>query len=176
MSSKSLMESRNRNPWLRRAIDIGLLLLVLGGVSHWQTRSMLDTDGSQKVPQIKVVSLNGELSELGGAGKRTLLYFWAPWCKVCAVSMGKLGSLQHSELNVVTVAMDYGDVSAVQTFIEQHKVTHPVLLGNEQVRHLFQIKGYPSYYLLDENGFIVGRSFGLSSGIGIKVKNWLAGL
>ena len=51
-----------------------------------------------------------------------------------------------------------------------HQLTFPVALGHEGVKKTFKIKGYPSYYVLDEQNTIVSRSMGYSSEIGLYLR------
>lgn len=165
-----------RNKWLRWAVELLLLMAVVWAISAWQSRNMLTSNGNLKVPEINLVSLEGGVTPITEKGKRTLLYFWAPWCRVCAISIGSLQNIDADTLNVVTVAMDYESVEAVENFVTNHEMQSPVLLGTQSLKSSLQIPGYPSYYLIDEEQNIVAKSFGLNTSVGIKVNNWLAQL
>lgn len=161
---------------LRWALEALIFLLIIYGLSRWQAREMLRSDGSEVVAPMTLVTLKGEVHPLFQKGERTLVYFWAPWCRVCALSIGSLQNVESEKLRVVTVAMDFDSTESVSEFVEEHRVTAPVLLGHQQLRELFQVQGYPSYYLLDEQGNVVARSIGLNTSIGIKLNDWLSRL
>lgn len=155
-------------------LQIAIILAVFVGVKSYQTRDMLETDGSVFIEPHNLVSLEGEVVQLPGDGKRKLVYFFAPWCSICEVSVGKLAALEQENLSVMTVALDYETVKDVESFVTNNNVNTQVLLGTENTKQLFRIKGYPSYYLLDENNKVVGKSFGLNNFIGIKISNLLS--
>lgn len=158
----------------RFILEIGVIVAIVAGISIWQTRNMLETDGSFSIPPINLVTVEGEVQPLYNPERRTLVYFWAPWCSVCAISIGSLDNVNSEELDIVTIAMDFDSIESVEAFVEKHEVTSKVLLGNEQMRNMFKIHGYPSYYLLDEDAQVVAKSFGLNTAIGIKLKDWLS--
>lgn len=159
---------------LRWTLEVALFLVIVYGISLWQARNMLDISGDTPVAQQNLVSLEGNVQPLYGRGKRTLVYFWAPWCTVCAISIDSLQNIEHKNLDVVTVAMDFESIETVTDFVSTHKVTAPVLLGNNQIRQQFKVQGYPSYYLLDEKGKVVARSIGLNTSFGIRLNDWLS--
>lgn len=159
---------------MRWALEALIFLLVIYGISRWQSREMLPSDGSEMVSPMTLVTLEGDTQSLFQPGQRTLVYFWAPWCRVCALSIGSLQNVENDKLRVVTVAMDFDSIEAVTEFVQNHQVTAPVMLGNQQLSKEFQIQGYPSYYLLDEQGSIVAKSIGLNTSIGIKLNDWLS--
>lgn len=153
----------------------GLLLAIVVAAFAWQGRNMLDTDGSVTVAPINLVNLEGNVSPLDAQGKKTLVYFFAPWCNICAISIGSLAKLEGEDLNIKVVALDYSSQEEVQAFVRDHEVNNEVLLGTQQVKSRYQVSGYPTYYLLNENNQIVARSMGFNTSIGIKLQNWLSG-
>ncbi|MBE1302097.1 MAG: redoxin domain-containing protein [Alteromonadaceae bacterium] len=156
------------------AIEITLLIALVVAITLWQTRDMHATDGSVKIENTYMVSLEGATYPLLQDGRNTLVYFFAPWCSICALSIGSLESVDTTDIDIVVVALDYDSIEAVQAFVEEHQVASRVLLGTNELKESFQIKGYPSYYILDESAHVVAKSFGFNTGIGIKLKQWLA--
>lgn len=143
-------------------------------VSALRSHGMLSSDGSVTVESSNLVTLDGRVQPLLKGEKRTLVYFFAPWCSVCAVSIGSIDGIESEELEVVAVALDYAAIEDVEQFVARHDVNASVLLGNNNLKRQFKIKGYPSYYLINEESEVVARSFGFNTSTGIKVKNWLA--
>lgn len=156
------------------AIEISLFIAILVAITLWQTRDMHATVGSVKIDNTYMVSLKGETHPLLEEGRSTLVYFFAPWCNVCALSINSIESVDTSDIDIVVVALDFDSIEAVQAFVDEHQVTATVLLGTNELKKQFQIKGYPSYYILDESAYVVAKSFGFNTGIGIKLKQWLA--
>lgn len=157
--------------WCR---DIGLILLIVIGVIAFQQKDMLPDDAGYQPQNRILVSLNGEPAPIyTHQPDLTLVYFFAPWCKVCELSIDSIEGLADQQVRVVTVALDYDSVEQVQHFVRQQQVTAPVLLGNEQIRAEWKVPGYPSCYLLNKQGEVVSRSFGYNSRLGLQVRFWL---
>lgn len=125
-----------------------------------------------KVDLDNVSTLMGETVSLNSQGKVTVLYFFAPWCQVCHVSIGNLQALfqKNEEVDVIAVALDFTSRDEVMAFTSQHQLTFPIALGNEAIKQAFAVTGYPSYYILDENNVIKGKSMGYSSELGLYLR------
>ncbi len=121
--------------WLRWSLELSGFVLVFLLVQQWQTRDMLPVDPQQTAPPLYGMLLDGgEMDVSSLRGRPTLVYFFAPWCKVCAFSASSLQGLRDSydegELGMVMVALSYDTVDAVREFRDEHELTIPVLLGN----------------------------------------------
>lgn len=165
---------KNSKKYLSYLAQVALMIGVYIIAEQYQTRNMLAVEQNIPTAMPQLVSLSGEVQSITHPDKRTLVYFFAPWCRVCALSIGSLNAIQNDDLHVVAVALDYDNVEAVQHFVTEHNLEQPVLLGNTSVREAYRVKGYPSYYLINEQGEIVAKSFGFNTSIGIKLRNWLS--
>jgi len=47
------------------------------------------------------------------------------------------------------------------------------LLGSPQTSSDWQIRGFPTYFVIDGDGKIVSRSVGYSTKIGLQIRTWL---
>ena len=123
----------------------------------------LSTTDNQSFTQVP--TLRGETVLLNSQGTTTVLYLFAPWCQICHLSIGNLQALyeKNEHLAVVAVAMDYTSLDEVMAFTQQHQLTFPIALGNEEIKHHFSIPSYPSYYVINEENTIIGKSIGYSS-------------
>lgn len=125
-------------------------------------------------PQFELVSLNGEtVNNKDLMGKPTLVYFWAPWCSVCNVSLPNLQDFYvdyGAKVNVVSVALSFDDLEDVHMMVLKHKLDFPVLVGSQQIAEKFKITGFPTYYLFDEEQQVVGKSLGYTSEMGMKLR------
>lgn len=153
--------------------ELAIVAVVFFGITAWQTKDMLGTDGSVQVAATILPSLSGGTMPLTESGKPTLVYFFAPWCDICKLSIGNLDGLNNDKFNIVTVALDYDSIEAVQAFAQDQELTMPVLLGTKDLKLQYKIKGYPSYYLLDENRKVVSKAYGYSSTLGMKLRAWV---
>ena len=75
------------------------------------TRNMLSTDGAP-APELSGPTLAGESYDLDEASTRpVLVYFFAPWCKICGAAADNLVRLRRwrdsEELEIVAVALDW---------------------------------------------------------------------
>lgn len=169
-SDSSKLKQLFASKWFIWVRDIVLFIVIVSAVLLWQSRDMLSTDGSVVIKQQNLLSLDGDVHALLADDKPNLLYFFAPWCQICALSIGNLSYLNEEKLNVVVIALDYTSIEEVEAFVSDHGVQSTVLLGQANLQTQFAIKGYPSYYLLDENHKVVSRSYGYSTAIGLKLR------
>ncbi|MCC2615429.1 TlpA family protein disulfide reductase [Aestuariibacter halophilus] len=160
-----------RLKWLREGLLWSALLFA---IMAWQGRDLLPDDGTVTVPHRVLPSLQGALMPLHQSGQRTLVYFFAPWCQVCAVSIGSLESMTDEDIRVVAVALDFQAIDEVQRFVRRHEVQVPVLLGDTALRQQFAVKGYPTYYIIDGQGKVVAGTMGYSTGWGMQLRNYLS--
>ncbi|WP_218354878.1 TlpA family protein disulfide reductase [Alteromonas lipotrueiana] len=167
-------------PWYRRSLvrwmrDIALVSLVIYGISEWQMRGMLST-GEDAVASVTFIkTLKGEPFTIAPkAGKRTLIYFFAPWCEICKMSIKNVDVVDTQRFQVFRIALDYDNPAEVRKFLKEANVDERVFLGNKQLKSNFQVQGYPSYYLLDEQFNVIDRALGYSTAAGLKVRTWLS--
>lgn len=145
-----------------------LPITILVGIYSWQTRDLLPT--GQTVTSLKLPTLAGYPSELVTQGKPTLLYFFAPWCQICGISIGNLEILNDKTYDIKLVAMDYETENAVHDFVAKHHINAPVFFGNEQIKHYFEINAYPTYYVLNNQAKVVASDRGYSTSIGLWIR------
>lgn len=159
------------------AIQALLFFIVFQSISFLREMSMLSTDVELSTVDSlsfeKVPTLMGETVSLNSQGKTTVLYFFAPWCQICHMSMGNLQALyeKNEHLEVVAVAMDFTNIEEVMDFTKQHQLTFPIALGNEEIKHAFSISGFPSYYVISEENTIIAKSMGYSSELGLYLRS-----
>jgi len=162
------------NFWLSLVFDAALIVAIFMGVHSWQTRH-LPID--QLAPHTVLSPLAGSGNQAAvNSGQVGIVYFFAPWCGYCRVSIGNLQKLVddgHVSWGTV-VALDYGDALEVQAFIDKTGVTLPVLMGNAQTASDWGIKGFPTYYVIDAQGNISSRSVGYSTQLGMWFRSWWA--
>jgi thiol-disulfide isomerase/thioredoxin len=157
-------------------LNAGLMVVVFLAASAWVSRNMLPADG-QVAPELRGITLAGEPYDLADANDRpALVYFFAPWCKICAASSGNLTRLRRwrdvDDLEIVAVALDWGLVREVRDYVDRHELNVTVVLGDVNVSRQWQIQAFPSYYVLDDQHRIVRRDIGYSTQFGL----WLRAL
>lgn len=100
-------------------------------------------------------------------GKWVLVNFWATWCLSCMSEIPDLVALNDAHKNqdmvVISVVMDYKSARQVTTYTTKHGITYPVVLGKSNTaEQLFvpPVNGYPTTYLIDKEGKVVGTQTG----------------
>jgi peroxiredoxin len=154
-----------------------LLAAVFVGVLAFQSRNMLATDG-QAAPQLQGVTLDGQDYDLQDAGGRpALVYFFAPWCKICAASSGNLNRLRRwrdeGDLEIIAVALDWSTADEVRDYVERHNLNVKIVLGDANVARKWHIQAYPSYYILNGEHRVIRRDVGYSTQLGLWLRAWL---
>jgi len=158
-------------------LNAGLFVAVFLVATAYQSRNMLDT-GDQSAPALRGTTLAGKPYDLADAESRpALVYFFAPWCKVCAASAGNLTRLRRwrdaSELEMIAVALDWDTAEEVRAYAERHELDITVVLGDANVARNWQIYAFPSYYVLNSEHRITRRDVGYSSQLGLLWRAWV---
>lgn len=160
-------------PGLKVLRDVLIIATIVAGISVWQTKDLLS--GSSPAPAVMVESPEGErvaLTDVGeAAGAPKLLYFFAPWCGVCKLSMSNAQTvadwLGKERVSVVGVALDFESPAEVAAFVAEHAPGMRYYLGDATVRDAYKIAAYPTYYVLDGDDRVIRTSVGYSSLIGL---------
>ena len=170
--------SQNRHSRRFRSLVLNgiFIVAVFVVVTTFQSRNMLAT-GGQVAPELRGVTLAGQPYDLADAESRpALVYFFAPWCKICAASAGNLNRLRHwrsdSDLEMVAVALDWREAEEVRDYVQRHDLDITVVLGDSNVARQWQIYAFPSYYVLDSEHRIARRDIGYSSQLGLLWRAW----
>jgi len=160
-------------------IQVLIFFVIFQGISFIRETSMVanntNISATNNLLFTQVPTLMGEPISLNAQGKTTVIYFFAPWCQVCHVSIGNLQSLyeKNEHIDVIAVALDYRDTNEIMAFTKQHQLTFPIALGNETIKHAFSISAYPSYYVINEQNTTISKSLGYSSELGLYLRTLL---
>ena len=162
----------------RRARSILVNVALVAGVflagTAFTTRTMLSGDSA---PGLAGPTLVGGLYSLDDAASRpVLVYFFAPWCRICGATADNLVRLRRwrdpAELEIVAVALDWANAEDVRAYAERHALNVPVVLADPDTAREWQVSGFPSYYVLDGDHRIARRDFGYSSQFGLWWRTW----
>lgn len=149
-------------------IGVGLGIVIIFGFGLGSIPGVGDA-GADDVPppgpQVDSPAPDFELETLSGSrlrlqdlrGKPVLLNFWATWCAPCRIEMPVLEARYEQlqpELEVLAINFDE-TADEVGAYTSEMGLTFPVLLDpGGEVQRLYQIRGYPTSFLVDEDGII----------------------
>ena len=137
---------------------------------------MLATD-RQPAPELRAPLLAGGTFDLAALGEKpVLVYFFAPWCKICAASADNVERLPRlvgaDDLGIVTVALDWNTVGQVRDYVSRHRLEGPIVLGDAAVARAWQVYAFPTYYVLDSTLGVARRDIGYSTQLGLLWRVW----
>ena len=163
----------NNRPWLRRSIEVLIILLIFLAVHAWQTRNT----PQGLAPVIEGTLLDGTSVSLQQyRGKPMLLHFWATWCPICGLEQQSIDALAD-DYTVLTVAMDEASTQEIRTYMNKKNVDYPVLHDPDStIAQRYAITGVPSSFIVDPAGQIRFVEIGYTTGIGLRLRLWWAGL
>ncbi|HEY5572644.1 MAG TPA: TlpA disulfide reductase family protein [Anaerolineales bacterium] len=159
-------------------IGAGLGILVLFGIN--ESGSIIGISntgllrGASNGPEIDAPAPDFELEMLSGGkvgledfrGQVVLINFWATWCGPCRVEMPAIQSrFEQYSPDLVVLAINFDEpAEEVEAYGEELGLTFPILLDpGGRVQRLYKIRGYPSTYIIDENGILQIQHIGLMS-------------
>jgi thiol-disulfide isomerase/thioredoxin len=165
--------SAKRRRGSRLALEIALVALLILGIRAWQQRDLV----TGPAPELAGVGLDGKpVSLLSLRGRPVLVHFWATWCPVCRAEQGSIDALAR-EYPTVTVAMQSGNAQAVGRHLQNEALRFPVINDPDGViAGQWGVRAVPASFVVDADGQIRFVEIGYTTGIGLRLRLWLAGL
>ena len=160
--------------WLSMGFDVLVILAAFWLIHAWNTR---DLPRDEPAPGLQLAQLDAITPVQGiPGGDVGVVYFFAPWCFYCRNSIDNLdGLVRNGDIAWArAVALDYGDLDELRTFVAETSLKQPVLLGNGQTAVDWNIRAFPTYFVVDANGRISSRSVGYSTRLGLWARAQLA--
>jgi thiol-disulfide isomerase/thioredoxin len=171
---KSAWKALRGHFWGSLAVDVLLIIMAFMLVSMWQTRNLPD---DEHTPSLEAFWLDDRTADsVMVPGQVGVVYFFAPWCFYCRASIDNLDELVVSGKLAWArvVALEYESLDDVREFISETGVDLPVLLGSQKTTRDWQIRGFPTYFVIDGDGKIASRSVGYSTKIGLQTRVWMS--
>jgi peroxiredoxin len=104
-----------------------------------------------------------------------VLYFFAPWCKVCGPSSSNVNALRaarsESELAIYAVGLEWEDPAELARFAREHELRVPVLRGTADIERAYRVDSFPTIYVIDERGAVADRVIGYTTEIGLRLRS-----
>jgi peroxiredoxin len=159
-------------PRLKRLLlEVLAVVAIVSGVQAWRARDLLPAGDRAAAPSFELHDLDGRpWNNANLVGKTTVLYFFAPWCGVCAASSPQLRWFDRwagDEVQVVMVGLDWSSPAELSQYAARHELALPMLAGGAQTAADYRVRGYPTYYVLDGSGRIAGRATGYTTAPGL---------
>jgi peroxiredoxin len=157
--------------WRRFTLEALVLVVIVAGIQAWRARDLLPADERTAAPAFELTDLDGRRWRMADlAGKPAVIYFFAPWCGVCAASSPQLRWFHRwrgDHVQVVLVGLDYAAPAEVREYARRHALSMPVFVGNPATGAAYRIRGYPTYYVIDRQGRIARRDVGFTTLAGL---------
>ncbi len=117
-------------------------------------------------PEFSLPTLSGgKISLSDYRGKVLFINFWATWCATCKVEMPSMQRLydryRDKGFEMITISVDK-DQSLIQPFMDEYKLTFPVLLDpdSEVAKKSYKTTGVPETFIVNKAGIIVHKAIG----------------
>ncbi len=109
---------------------------------------------------------SGTLALSEQRGKVVLVDLWATWCAPCIQELPHLQALSEKfgpeDFLMLGIVLESGDANEIQEFVAEKQIRYPQVLGEEGTKESFgPFLGYPTKYLIDRDGRVVKRYFGM---------------
>ena len=111
-------------------------------------------------PSFEAVTLDSVVFRLGDAkGRYILLDFWGTWCGPCIAEIPFLKEARETytdeDLRIVSVGVD--NRQKLQQYVQEKRLnwTHIQVGKENELLRLYQVRGYPSTFLINNTGYIV---------------------
>jgi len=166
-------KASTKRRWLRRAVEVVVVLALILGARAWQQSGI----ASGPAPALTGVLLDGKPVTLAAfSGRPVLVHFWATWCPICRLEQDSIDALAR-DAAVITVAMQSGDRAAVVQHLRNETLSFPVLNDPDGViAAQWGVRAVPASFIVDGAGQIRYVEVGYTTGIGLRLRLWLAGL
>ena len=153
--------------WLRRGLDWGLWVLVIG-LLVWRFGPQLGAalgigDTNLPAPDFAVETFDGDTLRLADLrGQVVLVNFWATWCPPCRVEMPGFQDVyeeyRDDGFTIVGLSVDRGVRSEVEEWVRRREISYPIAFPTgATVRAYGGANVLPTSVLINRDGRIVYR-------------------
>lgn len=170
-------ESKNKSraaKWRGYAVNVLVIVIVVAGIRFWQQRDIV----SGAAPALQGVTLAGQPYTLPvRPGKPVLVHFWATWCPICRAEQGSIAAIAHDHADVITVAMQSGSTEEVSRHMREQGIDFPVVNDSDGIiSSAWGVHAVPASFIIASDGQIRFVEIGYTTGIGLRLRLWLAGI
>ncbi|MFO7594701.1 MAG: protein disulfide oxidoreductase [Pseudomonadota bacterium] len=157
----------------RLLLELVVIFLLLMALEAWLTR---DAAGG-RAPLFTAETITGEAFDLRSLrGRPAVVHFWATWCPVCELEQGTIAALAD-DYPFISVAMQSGKPDEVIAYLKDQGVDYPVVNDpNGVLAKRYGVSAVPATFVLDPNGEVKFVTRGYTTGWGLRLRLWLAGV
>ena len=160
--------------WRGYAIEALVFVILIAGLRAWQQRDMV----SGSAPALQGVTLAGAPYELPAhPGKPVLVHFWATWCPICRAEQDSIAGIAHDHPDTITIAMQSGSAEQVMRHMRGQEIAFPVINDQDgKISGRWGVNAVPASFIIAPDGRIRFVEVGYTTGIGLRLRLWLAAL
>lgn len=169
MTRARLWLARN---WRRLTVELLVIALIILGVRAYTTRGTV----SGPAPAIEARAVDGMPVSLARLrGEPVMVHFWATWCPICRAEQGSVEAIARRH-RVVTIAMQSGGAADVRRYLrEQDWQVQAIADEDGALARAFGVRAVPATFFIDAAGQVRFVEVGYTTGIGMRLRLWLAG-
>ncbi|MEO8333058.1 MAG: protein disulfide oxidoreductase, partial [Gallionella sp.] len=158
----------------KRALNLLLFIVLIAGFRAWQQRDMV----SGIAPPLVGVKLDGSAYTLPAKpAQPVLVHFWATWCPICRAEQDSIAAIAQDHPDIITVAMQSGSDAEVSRHLIAQGLRFPVLNDADgRLSAAWGVHAVPASFIISPDGKIRFVEVGYTTGLGLKLRLWLAGL
>ena len=176
MTNETNNNSTRTEKWRNRAFNVLLFCVcaaIVLGVRAWHKRDTV----SGPAPALQGITLTGQTYILPAhPGHPVLVHFLATWCPVCRAEQGSIAAIAHDDPHVITVAMQSGKSEEIAKYMQEQGIDFPVVNDADgSLSSAWGITGVPASFIIAPGGQIRYVEVGYTTGIGLRLRLWLAG-
>jgi peroxiredoxin len=171
MENETSRDSRAAK-WRGYAINALLFIMIVTGIRVWQHRDM----AVGVAPVLQGVTLAGQTYKLPAHPVQpVLVHFWASWCSICRLEQGSIAAIAHDDSTVITIAMQSGTSEEVARHMREQGIDFSVVNDPDgSLASVWGVHAVPASFIIDPDGRIRFVEVGYTTGIGLRLRLWLA--
>lgn len=147
---------------------------MIAGIRAWQQRDMV----SGMAPPLSGITLDGSAYSLPAKpAQPVLVHFWATWCPICRTEQGSIEAIAQDHPNTITIAMQSGSTVKVGKHVVEQGLHFPVVNDADgRISAAWGVHAVPASFVIGTDGRIRFVEVGYTTGVGLRLRLWLAGL
>lgn len=143
-----------------------LIIVVFNILSLLSCNKSSDFVDISTAPDFKLKTLDQKTISLSDLrGKVVLINFWATWCGPCRMEVPHLKTLystfDRKQFEILALSDETPD--KIVRFVDSYDLPYPIVLANRETLLSYNIRAFPTAFLIDKKGLIQYKWEGLRS-------------